>query len=51
MILWYTGEDGITCKILKWSKHVIAESLTDIIHIKDPKAPEVQDGSLMQNYV
>ena len=21
------------------------------VHTKDPKAPEVQDGSLMQNYV
>ena len=27
-----TGEDGISCKILKLSKHVIAQSLTDIIN-------------------
>ena len=28
-----TGEDGISCKILKLSKHVIAQSLTDIINM------------------
>ena len=27
-----TGEDGISCNILKLSKHVIAQSLTDIIN-------------------
>ena len=28
-----TGEDGISCKILKLSKHVIAQSLTDMINM------------------
>ena len=28
-----TGEDGISCKILKLPKHVIAQSLTGIINI------------------
>ena len=28
-----TGEDGISCKILKLSKHAIAQSLTDIINM------------------
>ena len=28
-----TGEDGISCKILKMSKHAIAQSLTDIINM------------------
>ena len=28
-----TGEDGISCKMLKLSKHVIAQSLTDIINM------------------